>query len=150
MKKDVERALRRLARLPTGERRGRPAGPRPSKADLVRLYVKGGLSLRETADKLGMKKDRVRRALLAYGLERRPHVTPKLQRADLAAVLSERYSNPWPRIAAKYGVSVKTLHRFIDAALVRGVTPRTLKGQARRQWGLLLARKKGGGEYGDT
>jgi len=142
MKKDVERALRRLARLPVQERRGRPAGPRPSKADLVRLYVKGGLSLRETADKLGMKKDRVRRALLAYGLERRPHVTPKLQRADLAAILTERQPpdawkherRPWREIASKYGVSVKTLERFIKSASARGVTPRTLKGQTRKAW----------------
>ena len=72
MKKDVERALRRLARLPVQERRGRPAGPRPTKADLLRLYVTAGLSIRATARALNISKDAVARALAAYHIKRRP------------------------------------------------------------------------------
>lgn len=51
--------------------RGRPPGPRPSKARLVRLYVKERHSLRETADALHISKDIIARALAEYGIARR-------------------------------------------------------------------------------
>jgi len=48
MKDDIEKARRRLARLPVQAKIGRPAGLGPSKADLLRLYVTAGLSVRAT------------------------------------------------------------------------------------------------------
>jgi transposase len=115
----------------------------PSKAEVVRTYVRRGLSLRQAAAELGCSKDTAARVLQAYGLERRPRVRPKLQKSDLAAIMNERRpdiwtTRPWREIAAKYGVSVKTLERFIAAAKARGVTPRTLKDIARREWKWLL------------
>ena len=45
-------------------KRGRPpAGPAPSKADLVQLYVKEDRSVRDVAAALGCSKDMVHRAL---------------------------------------------------------------------------------------
>jgi len=53
-------------------RRGRPpAGPAPSKADLVKLYVKEGRSVRDVAAVLGCSKDAVHRALKMYGIAAR-------------------------------------------------------------------------------
>jgi len=42
---------------------GRPAGDRPKKNQLQRLYVKECRSIRETAEILGYSKDKVYRAL---------------------------------------------------------------------------------------
>jgi len=53
-------------------KRGRPpAGPAPSKADLVRLYVKEGRAVRDVAAVLGCSKDAVHRALRTYGIAAR-------------------------------------------------------------------------------
>ena len=46
-----------------------PAGPAPAKAELVRLYVKEGRSLRDVAAALGCSKDAVHRALRKYRIE---------------------------------------------------------------------------------
>lgn len=55
-------------------KRGRPPlGPAPSKADLVRLYIKEGLSVRDVAAKLGCSKDMVYRALKQFGIDARPN-----------------------------------------------------------------------------
>ena len=54
-------------------KRGRPpAGPPPSKADLVTLYVKEGRSVRDVATELGCSKDIVHRALRKYGIAAHP------------------------------------------------------------------------------
>ncbi|MCG2815408.1 MAG: hypothetical protein L6425_05700 [Candidatus Aminicenantes bacterium] len=51
-------------------RRGRPpAGPKPAKADLVRLYVKEERSVRDVAATLGCSKDVVHRAMKQYAIE---------------------------------------------------------------------------------
>ena len=53
-------------------KRGRPpAGPAPSKAGLVKLYVKEGRSVRDVAAALGCSKDAVHRALAGYGIKAR-------------------------------------------------------------------------------
>lgn len=50
-------------------KRGRPpVGPPPPKADLVKLYIKESLSVREVASALGCSKDMVHRALKKYGI----------------------------------------------------------------------------------
>ena len=46
----------------------RPAGPAPSKADLVRLYIKESRSVRDVAAALGCSKDIVHRTLKKYGI----------------------------------------------------------------------------------
>jgi hypothetical protein len=54
-------------------KRGRPpAGQAPSKADLVKLYVKEGRAVRDVAAALGCSKDMVHRALRKYGIAARP------------------------------------------------------------------------------
>ncbi|MCJ7565212.1 MAG: hypothetical protein MUP52_11560 [Candidatus Aminicenantes bacterium] len=51
-------------------KRGRPpAGPPPSRADLARLYVKEGRSVRDVAAALGCSKDMIHRALNELGVE---------------------------------------------------------------------------------
>jgi hypothetical protein len=51
-------------------KRGRPpAGPAPSKADLVKLYVKEGRAVRDVAAMLGCSKDAIYRTLRKYGIE---------------------------------------------------------------------------------
>ena len=51
-------------------KRGRPpAGPAPSKADLVKLYVREGRSVRDVAAVLGTSKDMVHRKLAEYGIK---------------------------------------------------------------------------------
>lgn len=51
-------------------KRGRPpAGPAPSKEDLVRLYVREGRAVRDVAAVLGTSKDMVHRKLAEYGVK---------------------------------------------------------------------------------
>ena len=53
-------------------KRGRPpAGPAPSRADLVKLYVKEGRSVRDVAAAVGCSKDAVHRGLKKYGIASR-------------------------------------------------------------------------------
>jgi len=95
----------------------------------VRLYVKGGLSLRETADKLGMKKDRVRRASLAYGLPirtaaRRPDLR-LYSKAEIDGIVKECGS---VRAAAEsLGVCIRTLFQY--RARLRKQAQKGRKGQ---------------------
>jgi len=79
-------------KYPTKEKpkRGRPAlGPRPAKAELVRLYVRARLSLRDTAAVLGISKDIVRAALGEYDIPRRPKTTRRSQLTDIPLSLLE-------------------------------------------------------------
>jgi len=97
-------------------KRGRPRGRWPKKAKLVRVYVKDGLPIREAAKKLGYTKDTIARALISYGIERRPSGgrLPRLSAIGLTAVLAERGTQA--KVASKFGVSVRTLRRFIRRA----------------------------------
>jgi hypothetical protein len=57
-------------------KRGRPpAGPTPSKADLVKLYVKEERSVRDVAAALGCSKDAVHQGLKQYGIAARPNAS---------------------------------------------------------------------------
>jgi transposase len=76
-------------------KRGRPsAGPAPSKADLVKLYVKEGKAIREVAEALGCSKDMVARTLKAYGIDARPNASRSRLRTislrDLEAAIREK------------------------------------------------------------
>lgn len=68
-------------------RPGRKPVPRPSRAALVRLYVRGRLSLRDTAEALGVTKDTAARALAEYGIPRRPRTTKRSRLADIPVAL---------------------------------------------------------------
>ncbi len=71
-------------------KRGRPAiGPRPAKAELVRLYVRGRLSLRDAAAALGCSKDIARAALIDYGIKPRPRTTKRGSLSDIPLELLE-------------------------------------------------------------
>ena len=76
-------------------KRGRPpSGPPPSKADLVKLYIKEGRSVRDVAAALGCSKDAVHRALRTYGIAARPNASRSKLRTiplrDLAAAIRDR------------------------------------------------------------
>lgn len=59
-------------------------GPKPEESTLRRLYVKESKSIREVAKSLGCTKDMVYRALMEYGIDRRPHTWgPRLKRYNL-------------------------------------------------------------------
>lgn len=54
-------------------KRGRPlAGPAPPKTDLVKLYIREGMSVREVAAALGCSKDIVYRSLRKNRIAIRP------------------------------------------------------------------------------
>ena len=54
------------------KRRRPPLSPAPSKAELVKLYVREGRSVRDVAAALGCSKDAVHKALREYGIRPRP------------------------------------------------------------------------------
>jgi len=76
-------------------KRGRPpAGPAPSKADLVKLYVEEGHAIRDIAAVAGCSKDMVHRTLKKYGIGARPNASRSKLRTiplrDLKAALREK------------------------------------------------------------
>lgn len=97
MKLDLKRINRERRRrgakpLPTGRAGlGRPAGPRPSKAELQRLYVKKGLSTRAVADSLDLSKDTVRRTLAEYKIKARPSASPPSRLAAYGLTVLRRH-----------------------------------------------------------
>lgn len=69
-------------------KRGRPpVGPPPSRADLVKLYVKEGRSVRDVAATLGCSKDIVHRALGKYGIAARPNASRSRLRIIALSIL---------------------------------------------------------------
>jgi predicted DNA-binding protein (UPF0251 family) len=100
----------------SGSKAGRPAKPRPARADLRRLYVEEGRALREVAAALGVSKDLVARALKEYGLKRRAGVKrSRLRLQDLADIRGKIETLGYARAAAALGVDVSTLRRFMAA-----------------------------------
>jgi hypothetical protein len=92
-------------------KRGRPpAGPLPSKADLVKLYVKESRSIRDVARVLGCTKDMVQRKLKEYGIMSRP-------RARRSALL------PYSLADLKAGINKKGLRGYSQEL---GVDPGTI------------------------
>jgi len=57
-------------------------GPKPSKSDLKRLYIKESRSVRNIAELLECSKDMVYRALREYGIQRRTHTEKRSQLLD--------------------------------------------------------------------
>jgi len=76
-------------------KRGRPpAGPGPSKSDLIKFYVKEERSVRDVAEVLGCTKDAVHRALKGYKIEARSKARRSTLRTipieDLEAAIREK------------------------------------------------------------
>ena len=76
MKYDIERINRRRRRRgvePLPAHRPRPGRPslQLNKRELIQLYVKDGLSLRDIGKRFKVSKDTIQERLKAYGIERR-------------------------------------------------------------------------------
>jgi transposase len=104
-------------------KRGRPpAGPPPLKADLVRLYVQEGQSVRDVAAALGCSKDMVHRRLKEFGIKVRPPAKRsrlrKLDQGKLFAAIAEKGID---RTAADWDIPMRTLTEYL-ARLRKGTS----------------------------
>jgi len=98
-------------------RRGRPpAGPAPTKDQLVKLYVKESRSIRDIAAVPGTTKDAVHRVLRKYGIKARSNVSrSRLRRIpirDLKAVIRDKGLRG---AARDLGVDHSTLRHHLKA-----------------------------------
>jgi transposase-like protein len=96
--------------------RGRPAvGPAPKRPDLVRLYVKAGLSVRATARALNCSKDAVFKALSDYEIKTRPNVRASRLSPYGMAELRRRVKKDGLRATARaLDVNPATLLEYIE------------------------------------
>lgn len=96
-------------------KRGRPAsGPSPTKADLARLYVQEGRSVRDTAVALGCTKDAVFRALDAFGIPARSKVRrSRLQQIPLSALKAAIREKGVRGTARDLGIGEEAVRRFL-------------------------------------
>ena len=89
-------------------------GPKPSKIDLKKLYIKESRSVRNISELLDCSKDMVYRALQEYGIERRPHTrSPKLERYDLEIIRETVRQKGYRKGAEELGVDKSTLFRYL-------------------------------------
>jgi hypothetical protein len=101
-------------------KRGRPkAGPSPSKADLVKLYIEEEKSIRDVAAALECSKDAVYRGLNKYGIEARASA----KRSKLGAYSSEFLLGNIRKLgfqatANTFGVNVTTLRRYMKSKIL--------------------------------
>jgi len=101
-------------------KRGRPpAGPAPLKADLVKLYVREGQSVRDVAAALGCSKDAVHRGLRTYGIKARTSarrsILLKYRLSDLKAGIREKGIRGYAR---DLGVDEGTLRHHLKVRRV--------------------------------
>lgn len=91
-------------------------GPKPTKAELKRLYVKESRSVRNIAELLGCSKDMVYRALQEYGIERREHTQKRsrLSEFDLMTLKREIKAKGFNQVATELGVHNTTLRRYVE------------------------------------
>jgi hypothetical protein len=120
MKLDVDRinkARRRrgLEPLPI-PKRGRPRiGDPPTKAELIELYQRQGLSLRAAAEVLGTTKDAIQRGLADHGIKPRPNTKPSRLAAYSLTELRRRIKRDGLRATARaLNVDPATLLEFLD------------------------------------
>ena len=93
---------------------GRPAGDRPKRSELQRLYVKEGRSIREIAEILDISKDKVYRALEAYGIGRRAKTRrSRLEQYSLGHLREKIKKEGMGRAADSLGVSRQFLRRHL-------------------------------------
>lgn len=102
-------------------KRGRPpAGPPPSKADLVKLYVQESRSVRDVAAALGCTKDAVHRGLKKYGIETRSSAKrSRLRKLDQGKLFADLAEKGIDRTAASWNIPMRTLTEYL-ARLRRG------------------------------
>lgn len=95
-------------------RRGRPTmGPAPERADLEALYLREGLSIRETAAILGCSKEAVSRALRAAGITSRPKTRKISLSTSALAEISARVRRDGLRPTARaLGLAPATVLRY--------------------------------------
>jgi transposase-like protein len=96
-------------------KRGRPpAGPPPSKADLVKLYIEEEKSVRDVAAALGCTKDMVHRRLKEFGIDARSCASRSKLRVIALDVLEAGVKADGVRgYALKLGVSMGTLYHHL-------------------------------------
>ena len=99
-------------------KRGRPAkGNKPSKNDLIKLYVKKSMPIREAAEKLGCTKDMIFRCLKEYEIEtREPVKRTKLWDYDLETLERCMKDRGIREFAREIGVSESTLRYHVNKA----------------------------------
>ena len=98
-------------------KRGRPRiGPTPSKADLVRLYIREGRSVREVARILGVTKDAIHRALKANEMpSRTPAKRSRLRDLDQTALFSDIVLFGVNKTAERRNIPLRTLKDYLAA-----------------------------------
>jgi hypothetical protein len=99
-------------------KRGRPAkGNKPSKKELLRLYVKESRPSREIAKKIGCTKDMIFRCLKEYAIEtREPVKRTKLWNYDLETLKKCMKDKGTREFAREIGVSESTLRYHVKKA----------------------------------
>ncbi|MBN2241860.1 MAG: helix-turn-helix domain-containing protein [Acidobacteria bacterium] len=91
----------------------RPAA-KPARADLQKLYVREGKSIREVAALLGCTRDMVHRALREYGIEARPVARrSRLQEIPLEKLEAEIAAQGLRGAARAFGVDHSTLAQHV-------------------------------------
>ena len=102
-------------------KRGRPqAGPAPSKADLIKLYIKESRSVRDVAAALGCSKDAVHRALRQHGITTRSNASRSRLRTIPIRDLEAAVQGKGLRGAARdLGVDHSTLRHHLKARIGR-------------------------------
>ena len=99
-------------------KRGRPAkGPKPSKKEVLELYVKEAKPIRKVADKLGCTKDMIFRCLKEYKIETRESVKKtKLWSYDLETLEKGIKDMGIRGFAREIGVGESTLRYHVSKA----------------------------------
>jgi transposase len=113
-KKRINQERKKYELSPLPSRPGHPRLKRPGREELVELYVVQGLSLRETAKKLRMKKDTIQRALKEYRIKRRSsEKRSRLDKVNPEKLYSELAEKGLKRTAERFGVTKRTLQYFL-------------------------------------
>jgi len=95
-------------------KKGRPLKGRPTKAELKRLYVREGKSIREIATLTGHSKDIIYRALTEYGIEKRASVKRSRLRAyDLGFLKRAVQKRGYRATARELNVNEWTLRAYL-------------------------------------
>jgi hypothetical protein len=96
-------------------KRGRPAkGNKPSKKDLIKLYIKEHRSIREIGQELNCTKDMVARTLIDYGIERKEMKRiSKLSEYSLDMLRKTVEEAGYLEAASRFGVGKTTLYSYL-------------------------------------
>lgn len=97
------------------EKTGRPpSGAMPTRAVLVRLYVKDGQAIRDVAAAIGCSRDMVHRALKHYGIQARTRAKrSRLRDVNLALILADIKTKGVSATARALNVDRTTLRHHV-------------------------------------